>query len=473
MGFTLPYKTIDKLRFVCYIHYVKQPRVCKMDYKLSEIAGTLCDILRLANGQIATASAEYYLTEKIQLLSDLLNHHCKPVKDIARIVDNVEFKQCDYIFHALFWALRDKAPFKVLNQLSDEKVVLLKDAISVVKTLGRPTDQESQTAGELGKIYCRKNNQVKNNEIQKAQNNIVRFSAFITITVSKYWDEIVAELDKWSDSVDERMSSVSLTSIKKVRQPNLPINPYKWEIERDAALAKEKSQNVAAPVVKQETKPIAAPVQQEITPAPQQKQEKQKMENEELWSVDELAKKLGYKNTYSFYTKKSLFLKAHPEFRTTFEDWFTVGNSEPKFTRKTFFKAKHFEELKAIFTARTKKSSKTAPSKKETQTAVVAQEKANQEHPTDLLGIKGLEVYLEKLKSLYAQAVENEKNLQNQLNTAKALTEKYDKKLNAVKDLLNKYEKAETDLSDAERTMKQTKDNINTFLYEASLEHVN
>ena len=241
------------------------------------------------------------------------------------------------------------------------------------------------------------------------------------------------------------------------------------------------------------------------------------MENEELWSVDELAKKLGYKNTYSFYTKKSLFLKAHPEFRTTFEDWFTMGNSEPKFTRKTFFKAKHFEELKATFTARTKKSKKTAPSKKQTQTAVVAQEKANQEqptvqtpapvsasdgyavieskkviavnpgvdstpiggigstqeHPTDLLGIKGLEVYLKKLESLYAQSLENEKNLQNQLNTAKALTEKYDKKLNAVKDLLNKYEKAETDLSDAERTMKQTKDNINTFLYEASLEHVN
>ena len=452
--------------------------MCKMDYKLSEIAGTLCDILRLANGQIATSSAEYYLTEKIQLLSDLLNHHCKPVKDIARIVDNVEFKQCDYIFHALFWALRDKAPFKVLNQLSDEKVVLLKDAISVVKTLGRPTDQESQTASELGKIYCRKNNQVKNNEIQKAQNNIVRFSAFITITVSKYWDEIIAELGKWSDSIDERMSSVSLTSIKKVRQPNLPINPYKWEIERDAALAKEKSQNVAAPV------------QQKITPAPQQKQEKQKMENEELWSVDELAKKLGYKNTYSFYTKKSLFLKAHPEFRTTFEDWFTVGNSEPKFTRKTFFKAKHFEELKAIFTARTKKSTKTASSKKEkqTQTAVVAQEKANQEqptvqtpapvsasdgcavieskqviavnpgvgatpiggigstqeHPTDLLGIKGLEVYLKKLESLYAQSLENEKNLQNQLNTAKALTEKYDKRLNAVKDLLNKYIKSHT-----------------------------
>ena len=465
-----------------------------MNYKLSEIAGTLCDILRLANNQISTTSAEYYLTEKIELLSDLLNRNCKTVSDIARAVDNKNFRQCDYIFHALFWALREKAPFKILNQLSDEKVLMLKDVIDVAKTQIRPTDQESQSASMLGKDYCRKNEQVKSNEIQKAQNNVVRFSAFITVTVSKYWDGAIAELEKWSDAIDERMSSISLTSVKKVRQPNLPINPQKWELERNATQAKEKSQNVAAPVAEQKTQPIVAPVPtiKEITPAPQQKQEeKQDMKKTEFWSTKELSKKLGYTKITSFHMRKLYVKETHPEIL----DWFSKDGRK--------FDSTHFEELKAIFQERKKRSKGNSKPTNTAQTptvqpapvpatdgyAVIESKQitavnpgakstpiggiGSMEQPTDLLGIKGLETYLEKLNTLYNNALENEKNLQHQLHEAKVLTEKYNKKLTETKDLIKEYEKAEIDLSDAERTMKQTKDNINTFLYEASLEHVN
>lgn len=454
--------------------------MCNMDSKLTEIAGMLCDILRLANGQIATLSAEYYLTEKIQLLSDLLNRNCKTVSDIARAVDNKNFKQCDYIFHALFWALRDEAPFKILNQLSDEKVLMLKDVIDVAKTQIRPTDQESRSASILGKDYCRKNEQVKSNETQKTQNNIVRFSAFITVTVSKYWDEIIAELGKWSDSIDERRSSVPLTSIEKVRQPNLPVNPYDWENKRDAALKKEKSQNGDAPVVKQETQPIAVPVQQEITPAPQQKQEeKQKMEKEELWSTKELSAKLGYTKITSFYMRKFHVKETHPEIL----DWFSKDGHK--------FDPTHFEELKAIFQERKKCSKGNSKPTNTAQTPTVQpapvpatdgraeiENKQNiavnpgvgatpggigsMEQPTGLLGIKGLEKYLEELNTLYNKALENKQNLQNQLHEAEVLTEEYNKKLTETKDLIEKYKKAE-----------ETINNINAFLREVSfLGHV-
>ena len=466
--------------------------MCNMNYKLSEIAGTLCDILRLANNQISTTSAEYYLTEKIELLSDLLNRNCKTVSDIARAVDNKNFRQCDYIFHALFWALREKAPFKILNQLSDEKVLMLKDVIDVAKTQIRPTDQESQSASILGKDYCRKNEQVKSNEIQKAQNNVVRFSAFITVTVSKYWDGAVAELEKWSDAIDERMSSISLTSVKKVRQPNLPINPQKWELERNAALAKEKQQNIAAPVVDQEPQQIIAPAPKEITPAPQQKQEeKQDMKKTEFWSTKELSEKLGYTKITSFHMRKLHVKETHPEIL----DWFSKDGRK--------FDSTHFEELKAIFQERKKRSKGSSKPTEPAQTPTVqpapvpatdgyAVIESKQiiavnpeaestpiggidsiEQPTDLLGIKGLETYLEKLNTLYNNALKNEKNLQHQLHEAKVLTEKYNKKLTETKDLIEEYKKAEIDLSDAERTMKQNKEKINVFLYEASLERVN
>ena len=93
-----------------------------MDDKLSRIAGMLCDILRVANDQIATVGPDRYLIQDMELISGLLRREYRPVSNLAKDATlgiDEKWRHCDYIFHALFWGLRDKVPFKILQNVSD------------------------------------------------------------------------------------------------------------------------------------------------------------------------------------------------------------------------------------------------------------------------------------------------------------------------------------------------------------------
>ena len=498
----------------------------------------LCDILRLANGQIATVSADSYLMEDMELLSDLSNHNCKIVSDLALDVDKKEWKQCDYLFHALFWALREKVPFKVLQNLSDEKILLLKDAISIARQRERPTEQDVTIAGQLGKEYCRQNDNAKFNDIKKTKNNIIRFSAFLTVTVAKNWDEIVDEMNRWSDYVDERVAVSSLIGVKKVRPLNLPINlnPNAVAPIIPAFVEKEKQQNIAKqtngadeelwsterlahelglknimsfhtkksvflkkhpeakeklddwfsgsqPGVKKRALFKAKYFQELKQLMYQSEKNKSKAEiihdvPDGLWSIEKLAIKLGYKNEYNFSKTKTVLLKRYPEYQKQIKDWF-IRRGKWK-----YFKSEHFEELKKIFEMHKRSNStvRTAVVKNtQIESEKIGTTSANEvnteasagciEQPTDLVGIKALEVYLGQLKELYAKActdqksaTENYENLQKQMQSAKEQMENATKHTEKIQADIDKTTDLLTEYTQAEKIFAEKQEKLNNFL---------
>ena len=222
-------------QIVCCVLYILiyDGKGMKMYDIYSRVAGMLCDILGLANNKTAMISADHYLKKDMDLISDLLKRDYKLVKQLASEVDDIRWLQCDYILHALFYALREKIPAKILLNSSDEFILQLQDVVNVAKKHAQPTKEETDFAKSLGEEYSRRSASCKNDQLKKNKNNVVRFSSFITLTVARHWDEMVAELNRWSEYIDERVSLGSLTQPKK-RQLNLPINPQKWELQSSA-----------------------------------------------------------------------------------------------------------------------------------------------------------------------------------------------------------------------------------------------
>lgn len=350
-----------------------------MDDKLSRIAGMLCDILRVANDQIATAGPDRYLIQDMELISGLLRREYRPVSNLAKDATlgiDEKWRQCDYIFHALFWGLRDKVPFKILQNVSDERVLFLQDAMDFAKNRERPGDDVVAVASALGAEYARKNSDKKINDFKKIQNNIIRFSAYITVTVSKHWDDMVEELNRWSDYIDERVAVASIAGVGKTQKPSLSIDTIQRypgmgsggrESGEKPVHNQENTEVIGQPVSVEQTPVVEQPVQIERKPVVErvvaQKQPvekplsmpKENNTNEsgiihddkgnELWSIEYLAKKMGYKDVNSVYVKKTLYLKKHPDEDTKkfFEKSFVYTHDGKK---RAWFVAEYFEELK-------------------------------------------------------------------------------------------------------------------------------
>lgn len=427
-----------------------------MDDKLKTISGMLCDILRLANGQISGTSADKYLINQMELIDDLSNHKYKPVSNLKLIVSDIRWKQCDYILHAIFWTLHDKVPFKVMQGISDEKILLLRDMIDVAKNRAPLTDADIEFAHNLCDKYKRENILLSNDESsKKAQNNIIRFSASLTITVAKNWEKIIIEIEKWSDYINERIKVSGLENTERKRPANLPLNPRKNEflppvttLETSNTPQQKHADKKATKEKTMETKSIAG--QEPIS------------ESDKFWTTETLAQKLGLKSKACFAMKKMKFLKKHPEHHDTIQGWFTNNGAR--------FKAEHFEELKQLFAKYAKRAKTVATPTPVADTPI--------EQPTDLVGIKALTAYLEKIKQLCEQTTKEQQkykdlyaDLQKQADTAKENENATAKRVNelqenisAAETLLTEYNDAKSGLIAAEKLMAEKRKELDEFL---------
>lgn len=121
------------------------------------------------------------------------------------------------------------------------------------------------------------------------EDNVMIQSLKISREVSDNWDVLVAELDKLTVAIDT--------------------------FERDFSLSK----------------PTAAT----------------EPKSEVFWSLEELAEKMGFKNKNALYKQKNLIISKNPDLANKVNSWFiplTTG-----FSPKKVFRAKHFEEYKALY----------------------------------------------------------------------------------------------------------------------------
>ena len=262
------------------------------------------------------------------------------------------------------------------------------------------------------------------------EDNVMIQSLKISREVSDNWDILVAELDKLTVAIDT--------------------------FERDFALSK----------------PTAAT----------------EPKSEVFWTLEELAEKMGFKNKNALYKQKNLIISRNPELAETVNSWFiplTTG-----FSPKKVFRAKHFEEYKALYeqtmqylnierqmpadkpkvkktrsTRKTEKKvvAKEEPKEKKTQQKSKAENKVvAKEQKKKVLGladVKGMTALLQGLQELYDAAQKDCEAKEKAYNKAAddAFAEQDAKK--RVK-LLDRMTKANNELVAAKKVAKKLANEI-------------
>lgn len=155
-------------------------------------------------------------------------------------------------------------------------------------------------------------------------------------------------------------------------------------------------------------------------------------ESQNLWTKQELATRLGFKNEHSIDTEKWKIKKNNPELAKKIDSWFVYVNNG-KGTLVLMFKAECFEELKALFTQGKKKShtptqkSVKVPAKEtvkrprqKTGNANPVQEIICEDaHPVDMLGVKALEAKVAALTKMLKEAAARYDEILVKLSNAK------------------------------------------------------
>lgn len=257
--------------------------------------------------------------------------------------------KCDYALHAVFWALRSADCAEIVKTMSPEKIAMVREAMAVAKQYKCP---DKEKADETNIIYMKKNEKPNLPAYAKYTNNIIRYAALIESLVAENWWEIQQEFNRWDTLLNNREQTNEMTN-----QP---------EIKQEKQVVPEIKAEEPAPEIQKETNTMPEVKAEE--PAPEVKQtvvvpEKTAPEaNEELWTVEQLAKKLGLKRASSFYTKKSLFLKSHPDtmLQKRFKEFFARKTENG--VSSVRFRAKFFDELVQMMNApATKQVAKSAP----------------------------------------------------------------------------------------------------------------
>lgn len=184
--------------------------------------------------------------------------------------------------------------------------------------------------------------------------------------------------------------------------------------------------------------------------------------SEVFWTLEELAEKMGFKNKNALYKQKNLIISRNPELAETVNSWFiplTTG-----FSPKKVFRAKHFEEYKALYEqtmqylnierqmpADKPKVKKTRSTRK-TEKPVVAKEPKKK--VLGLADVKGMEALFQGLQELYDAAQKDCEAKEKAYNKAAddAFAEQDAKK--RVK-LLDRMTKANNELVAAKKVAKK------------------
>lgn len=262
--------------------------------------------------------------------------------------------KCKYALHAIFWALRSADCAEIVKTMSPEKIAMVCEAMAVAKEYKCP---DKEKAEETNLIYMKKNEKPNLPMYAKHTNNIIRYAALIESVISENWWEIQQEFNKWDALFNNREQTNEMTNQPEIKQEKQVVPEIKTE--------------EPAPEIQKETKTI-----------PEVKTEEQKQEvkqsvvtpetkpNGELWSVEILAEKMGLSRTSSFYTKKSLFLKANPDamLQKRFKEFFARKTENG--VSRVMFRAEFFDELMQMMNSAgaKRKNSKQKDSKQKTVT---------------------------------------------------------------------------------------------------------
>ena len=283
----------------------------------------------------------------------------KKTYDIFNLVQDNEKHElkCFYALHAILLALVSEDRDEILNEMSDANIDTLKKCIVIAQKRIRPNvkiaeNKRDMRSAEIA-MGITPNSMVCNGMIKTAQ---------IALNVNVFWDEAVAELQKWSDAIKNYKRPQSEDSVEKIDRI--------FEIQPD--------DNSEVSEAKENTEP-----KKEV----------------ELWTTDMLVEKLGCKTKAAFQTKKSEIIKNNADRADEIRGWFIV-----RWRRPALFKAEFFGELQKLWTKGATKQKTVRNTKKNTSVAkpVVNKEEKQKtaKQPKTLSDVKALEAYIVALCEL-------------------------------------------------------------------------
>lgn len=154
-------------------------------------------------------------------IEEICNVVTRQYKNILNIYEPIsieaECKQCDYILHALFWALRGENLLEILETISDKNLKILLNALSTIKTYQEPN---ATKADNLAQEY--RNKIIKETKVSENQKNawkIIRFSSEISHLVAINWNSIIEELNKWETELKQFINSPKAISNQSKQVP--------------------------------------------------------------------------------------------------------------------------------------------------------------------------------------------------------------------------------------------------------------
>lgn len=339
----------------------------------------VCAAYHAADGR--NVNIEHFLIRETELISGLTKGN--------------KWGKSNYLLHIIFWTLRDKDCSQILKTMPDENINLLKDAIAVAKRQQCPNTDDATKISEERK-YVSLSPTLPMHE--KYKNNIIRFSALINLKVADKWNTCVKELNKWDNVINGREAEIQISDTKEEKETPKTVpapQPEKTVIAQPAEKPVETQTDSSELWTMEEltdklgykkTKILSHAkttcerkhpevkemfivsrnhrkhllfkseyfedfkrlLNRRTKNATTEKEEKTSIPDSNLWSLDKLAKELGLKDANSFYCKKTLFLKKHPEAKEKVNSWFV--KNEHNSGRS--FKSEHFEELNNLMNFR-------------------------------------------------------------------------------------------------------------------------
>lgn len=411
-----------------------------------------------------------------------------------------------YIMHTLLFALRPMDAKAIIDKMSPDNKKLLTEAIVASQLCPKPKLSEVRTEGEACARRIKRNEfNPKTNEkdVLPCIRNIDECAEFVA--ADERWWFAQEEMHKWSDILgvpydDAMIETNDLIKKKKniesheapIPEQNTvvvpaetepveikPITPELVQTDKEKTEPQQKPRRGRPKGSKNKPRVKVEPVAESPIPGqklrkiseteqepgmPKQKDILYTADGRELWSLGKLALALGMADEKTFSRKKSNFLYRHKndkdykELEESIQKWFEKRGTY------VYFRAENIEKLKKLFgpTVTKHRAKKVEEPVAEnpvempvtvvpTEPAPVVEEQVAHvepvvdEKPTDMVAVKGTDVYLTKLMGLYEAA-----NAEQQRQ--KGLSEEYTAKAQTAK--TNK-EQAERDAREIQASMKE------------------
>jgi hypothetical protein len=421
---------------------------------------------------------------------------------------------CSYALHALLLSLVSDDSSVILQQMTSEKVKVLKCAVAKARKLTQPDlVAVNQT---VDNCYTKVRVPSLLPEYGRLKNEQTMVSGIIAKEVCALWDDAVAELDKWADTIanfqkkpcvksdDKHITleqlmnklGMSYSDFRKQRSEIIKNNPglkqkiNSWFCHETGTRSKslklfdiehfDELQQLIT-VHKSRNKTVRVQVKQNNL-----SENEPVFAQNEIWRMEELAEKLG-RTKQELINDKFYLLKVHKDLADTIENWFVLEMSTDALGKKRkikFFVASHFDEFAALLRQHKKYKSRSKQTRKPEKVSDDVVETFVPKQPKNGLEVQALQVFLTELNKMLEQASADEKKadelcakLDSRLQVAKQDFEKAKvakqnliKKIESVNDLINEHLKLEEEARAAAQKLSDKKAQIAQFMTDCAFD---